>query len=183
VTNGSVRMLDDRPHKKGYQSLDQPNQLFHNTGKAEFVESSAEAGEAFNRSAVGRGAAFGDIDNDGDTDVLISNNNGRAALFLNRVGNRNHWLGLRLLGDKINRDMLGAVVEIIVTKQNKLWRRVRTDGGYCSAQDPRVLAGLGGSDHVEAVRVTWPSGKTEEWKNPPVNRYITLKQGASPEIK
>jgi hypothetical protein len=183
VTNGSVRILEDLAHNKDSNPLDQPNQLFHNTGKASFVDSSSEAGEAFNRSAVGRGAAFGDIDNDGDTDVLISNNNGRASLFLNQVGNRNHWLGLRLVGDKVNRDMLGARVEIRVTKQNTLWRRVRTDGGYSSSQDPRVLAGLGNSDRVEAVRVYWPSGKAEEWRNPPVNRYITLKEGASPEIK
>src|SRR5207247_5603412 len=78
VTNGSVRMLEDPGHNRDSHPLDQPNQLFHNTGKASFIDSSAEAGAAFNRSAVGRGVAFGDIDNDGDTDVLISNNNGRA---------------------------------------------------------------------------------------------------------
>jgi hypothetical protein len=183
VTNGAVRILEDPAHKKDGHPLDQPNQLFRNTGKGSFIDVSAEGGEAFNRSAVGRGAAFGDIDNDGDTDVLISNNNGRARLFVNQVGNRNHWLGLRLVGDKVNRDMLGARVEIRITKLNTLWRRVRTDGGYCSSQDPRVLAGLGNSDHVEAVRVHWPSGKFEEWRDPPINRYLTLKEGSSPEIK
>jgi hypothetical protein len=183
VTNGAVRVLEDPAHKKDGHPLDQPNQLFRNTGKGSFIDVSAEAGEAFSRLAVGRGAAFGDIDNDGDTDVLISNNNGRARLFLNQVGNRNHWLGLRLVGGKINRDMLGARVEIRITKQKTLWRRVRTDGGYCSSQDPRVLAGLGNSDRVEAVRVHWPSGRIEEWRDPPINRYITLREGSSPEIK
>ena len=183
VTNGAVRILEDPARKKNGHPLDQPNQLFRNSAKATFIDVSAEAGEAFNRSAVGRGAAFGDIDNDGDTDVLISNNNGRARLFLNQVGNRNRWLGLRLAGEKTNRDMLGARVEVRITKQNTLWRRVRTDGGYCSSQDPRILAGLGKSDRVDAVRVHWPSGKVEEWRDPPVNRYITLKEGASPEIK
>jgi hypothetical protein len=182
VTNGAVRLLEDPTHKKDGNPLAQPNQLFHNTGKRNFVDASSEAGQAFIQLAVGRGAAFGDIDNDGDTDALISNNNGRARLFLNQVGNRKHWLGLRLVGDKSGRDMLGARVEIRVTKQHTLWRRVRTDGGYCSSQDPRVLAGLGSSDRVEAVRVHWPSGKVEEWKDPPVNRYITLKEGASPQI-
>src|SRR5207302_10585304 len=164
-------------------SLAQPNQLFRNNGKGSFTDVSAEGGEAFNRLAVGRGAAFGDIDNDGDTDVLISNNNGPASLFLTQVGNRNHWLGLRLVGDEFNRDMLGARVEIRIAKDNTLWRRARTDGGYCSAQDPRVLAGLGKSNRVEAVRVHWPSGKIEEWKDPPIDRYVMLKEGASPGIK
>lgn len=182
VTNGAVRMLEDPAHKDS-NPLAQPNQLFRNNGKGSFIDVSREGGEAFNRLAVGRGAAFGDIDNDGDTDIVISNNNGSVSLFLNQGGNRNHWLGLRLVGDKFNRDMLGARVEIRVAKDNTLWRRVRTDGGYCSAHDPRVLAGLGKSNRVEAVRVHWPSGKIEEWKDPPIDRYVTLKEGASPEIK
>ncbi len=183
VTNGAVRLLEDPTRKNDGNPLAQPNQLFHNTGKGSFIDVSKEAGQAFNHLLVGRGATFGDIDNDGDTDVLISNNNGPARLFLNQVGNRNHWLGLRLVGDKVKRDMLGARLEIRVTKEKTLWRRVRTDGGYCSSQDPRVLAGLGASSRVEAVRVHWPSGKVEEWKDPPVDRYVTLKEGASPEIK
>jgi enediyne biosynthesis protein E4 len=183
VTNGAVRILEDPAHKQNGHPLDQPNQLLRNTGKAAFIDVSAEAGEVFNRAAVGRGAAFGDIDNDGDTDVLISNNNGRPRLFLNQVGSRNHWLGLRLVGNKTNRDMLGARAEIRVTKQRTLWRRARTDGGYCSSQDPRVLAGLGNSDHVEEIRIYWPSGKVEGWKDPPINRYVTLKEGSSPQIK
>lgn len=183
VTNGAVRLLEDPTRNNDGNPLAQPNQLFHNTGKGSFIDVSKEAGQAFNHLLVGRGATFGDIDNDGDTDVLISNNNGPARLFLNQVGNRNHWLGLRLVGDKVKRDMLGARVEIRVTRDKTLWRRVRTDGGYCSSQDPRVLAGLGASSRVEAVRVYWPSGKVEEWKNPPVDRYVTLKEGASPEIK
>jgi hypothetical protein len=183
VTNGAVRLLEDPTRNNDGNPLAQPNQLFHNTGKGNFIDVSKEAGQAFNQLLVGRGATFGDIDNDGDTDVLISNNNGPARLFLNQVGNRNHWLGLRLVGDKVKRDMLGARVEIRIPKEKTLWRRVRTDGGYCSSQDPRVLAGLGASSGVETVRVHWPSGKVEEWKDPPVDRYVTLKEGASPEIK
>jgi hypothetical protein len=183
VTNGAVRLLEDPTRNNDGNPLAQPNQLFHNTGKGSFIDVSKEAGQAFNHLLVGRGATFGDIDNDGDIDVLISNNNGPARLFLNQVGNRNHWLGLRLVGDKVKRDMLGARVEIRIPKEKTLWRRVRTDGGYCSSQDPRVLAGLGASSRVEAVRVHWPSGNVEEWKDPPVDRYITLKEGASPEIK
>ena len=181
VTNGAVRILQEQAQQRNPFPFAQPNQLFRNNGQGGFSDVSTAAGPAFNLAAVGRGAAFGDLDNDGDTDVLIANNNGRARLFLNQMGNRNHWLGLRLVTDK--RDALGARVEISATKNNVLWRRARTDGGYCAGQDARVLAGLGQAARVEAVRVHWPSGKLEEWKNPPVNRYITLKEGASPQIK
>lgn len=183
VTNGAVRILQDRARKRDLFPFDQPNQLLRNTGKGSFVDVSGEAGAAFNEESVGRGAAFGDIDNDGDADVLISSNNGRARLFLNQVGNRNNWMGLRLVGGKSNRDMLGARVEIVIDKKNSLWRRARSDGSYLSSHDPRVLAGINRASRVEAVRVHWPSGKVEEWKNLLVNRYITLREGASPEAK
>jgi len=111
-----------------------------------------------------------------DTDILVTNNSGPAKLLLNRTGNQNHWLGLRLLGAS-GRDMLGAVVEITVAKNRILRRRVRTDGSYLSANDPRVLAGLGKAAGVDSVRVHWPDGEVEEWKGPPVDRYTILKQG------
>jgi hypothetical protein len=163
--------------------LGQPNQLFHNDGGRKFVDVSGTAGEAFQLLEVSRGAAFGDIDNDGDTDVLITNNNGPARLFLNQVGNRNHWLGLRLIGKDNDRDMLGALVEIVISKNMTLWRRARTDGSYLSANDPRVLAGLGSSAHVETVRVHWPNGSISEWRDPPVDQYLTWRQGAAPPKK
>ena len=177
--NGSVRTLEGQARAGDPYRLGQPTQLFRNTGKGVFIEASQEAGDAFRLSEVGRGAAFGDIDNDGDTDVVISNNNGPARLLLNQIGNRNHWLGLRLIGEKINRDMLGARVEIAISKSTTLWRRARTDGSYCSSLDPRVLAGLGKSDRVEAVRVYWPSGRSDQWEYPPVDRYTILREGAT----
>lgn len=179
VVNGAVRLLPELAHKGDPYPLGQPNQLFHNNGKGQFAEVSEQAGQTFRLLEVSRGAAFGDVDNDGDTDVLISNNNGPARLLINRVGNRNHWLGLRLLGKKENRDMLGARVEIVVNTRRVLSRRARTDGSYCSSQDPRVLVGIGPSERVEAVRVRWPDGSVEEWRSPPINRYLTLKEGAS----
>jgi len=94
---------------------------------------------------------------------------------LNEVGNRNHWLGLRLV-DKTGRDALGASLEIIVAKNRILRRRVRTDGSYLSANDPRVLVGLESTTRVDAVRVRWPDGATVELKAPQVDRYTTVKQ-------
>lgn len=180
TANGAVQLLPELVRKGDPYPLGQPNQLFHNDGKGTFVEVSDEAGAGFQLLEVSRGAAFGDIDNDGDTDLLLTNNNGPARLFLNQVGNRKHWLGLRLVG-KNGRYLLGARIEIVISKNNVLWRRVRTDGSYLSANDPRVLAGLGSAVAVETVRVHWPDGTVESWKGPPVDRYTMLQQGASGE--
>ena len=173
VANGAVQLLPELMRKGDPLPLDQPNQLFRNEGNGKFIEVSDPV---LQRLEVGRGAAFGDIDNDGDTDVLVTNNNGPVKLLVNQVGSRNHWLGLRLVG-RNGRDMLGARVEVVIKKGNVLWRRARTDGSYLTANDPRVLAGLGSTSRVEAVRVHWPDGSVEEWKELPVDRYTTLKQG------
>ena len=177
VTNGAVQLIPELMGKGDPFPLGQPNQLFHNTGKGAFIEVLDQLPAEFSLNQVGRGAAFGDIDNDGDTDVLITNNNQPARLFVNQIGNRNHWLGLRLTG-KSGSDALGARVQVTVTKNLVLWRRVRTDGSYLSANDPRVLFGLGNSRAVESVRVYWPDGVIEEWKNLPVDRYTTLTEGS-----
>jgi hypothetical protein len=179
VANGAVRILRELARKGDPFPLGQPNQLFHNEGGGKFVETSESAGPTFRLLEVSRGAAFGDVDNDGDTDVVVTNNNGPARLFLNRVGNRNHWLGLRLVGLRAARDMLGASVEIVVTPKQVLHRRARTDGSYLSSQDPRVLVGLGTASRVASVRVRWPSGTVEEWKDLPADRYLTLKEETS----
>jgi hypothetical protein len=172
VANGAVQLLPELMRKGDPLPLDQPNQLFRNEGAGKFVEVSDPALQLLE---VGRGAAFGDIDNDGDTDVLVTNNNGPVKLLLNQVGNRNHWLGLRVVG-RNGRDMLGARVEVVIKKGTVLWRRARTDGSYLTANDPRVLAGLGSTSRVEAVRVHWPDGSIEEWKELPVDRYTVLLQ-------
>jgi len=132
----------------------------------------------FETDTLPKGLVVGDVDNDGDTDFLVTNNNGPARLFLNQVGNRNHWVGLRVVG-KSGRDMLGAVVEIVVGENNTLRRRVKSDGSFLSGNDPRVLVGLGGATRVKAVRVRWLGGAVEEWKGVLVDRYTTLKEGTA----
>lgn len=182
AANGAVQLLPDLVRDKNPFPLGQPNQLFHNTGKGSFVEIMDQAGPELQLPEVSRGAAFGDVDNDGDTDVLINNNNGPARLFLNQVGNRNHWLGLRFVG-KTGRDMLGTQVEIVISKDRVLRRRVRTDGSYLSGNDPRVLVGLGAAGAVEMVRVRWPSGVVAEWKDLVVDQYTTLRENTAPVEK
>ena len=155
----------------------QRNQLLRNLGDGRFEDVTARAGAAFDLSAISRGAAFGDFDNDGDIDVLVANADGRPRLLVNTIGARNHWLGLRLVGRDAPRDMVGARVAVTRGDGTKLWRRARADGSYASANDPRVVAGLGASGDTPRVRVFWPSGRVEEWTDLPVDRYTTLTEG------
>jgi hypothetical protein len=156
---------------------DQRKVLFRNLRNGMFENVTDRAGAVFRLSEAGRGAAFGDIDNDGDVDVVIGNDNGRLRLLVNNVGNRNHWLGLRMVGAQ-GRDMLGARVVVTLRDGSKRWRRVRSDGSYGSANDPRVLVGLGPSAEPAAVQVHWPSGHVEQWADVAVDRWTTLKEGS-----
>ena len=157
-------------------ALDQRNQVFRNTG-AGFEAATDRAGSVFELSEVSRGAAFGDVDNDGDTDVLVANAAGRVRLLLNRIGNRRHWLGLRLVDPATRRDAVGARVAVVFPDGSTRWRRARADGSFASANDPRVLVGLGESPDFSLVRVHWPGGAVEEWTDVPVDRYTTLTRG------
>ena len=157
---------------------DQRKQIFRNVGGQRFEEATGRGGAAFDVSEVGRGAAFGDVDNTGTMDVVVVNANGPARLFLNHAGRRQHWLGLRLVGGpQVPRDMLGARVAVERSDGSVLWRRARSDGSYASANDPRVLVGLGSTAAVARVRVIWPGGREEQWRDLPIDRWTTLQEG------
>jgi hypothetical protein len=179
TVNGAVQTIQALAQAHDRFPLHQLKQLFRNLGNGRFEDVTDRAGAVFRVSEVGRGAAFGDIDNDGDVDVLVANNNGPAQLLINNIGNRAHWLGLRLVGGRVPRDMLGARVEIIRRDRPTLWRRAHADGSYASASDPRVLAGLGDSKERPTVRVRWPSGHVEAWNDVPIDRYVTLTEGTA----
>ena len=155
---------------------DQRKSLFRNLGDGTFEDVTGSAGAAFDLSETGRGAAFGDIDNDGDVDVVVGNDSGPVRLLVNRIGNRRHWLGLRLVGAG-GRDMLGARVAVRRPGEPTLWRRARSDGSYASANDPRVLVGLGDSEVRPAVEVRWPDGQRETWESVAIDGWTTLAQG------
>ncbi len=181
IANGAVRIQEALARTGDPFPLAQTNQLYKNlgrdaAGRVRLAEATAEAGAVFGRPAVGRGAAFGDVDEDGDTDILVCNNNGPVRLLLNQVGSRNPWLGLRLV-DRHGRDALGARVEVARQGATSLWRRAHSDGSYASASDPRVLVGLGAAPRVTGVRVLWPDGAVESFPPPPLGRYTTLEQG------
>ena len=178
-TNGHVDNLE----KQTQLNYGMKAQVFINQGKGVFEEVTEQSGDYFQDRWVGRGAAFGDIDNDGDMDVVVTNNGGAARLLLNNVGNQNHWLGLRLVGGSRPRDMLGARVGVFRPDGPTLWRRSRTDGSYASAHDPRVLVGLGRTRALSRVRVIWPSGHIEEWTNLSINQWVTLTQGTGRAVE
>jgi hypothetical protein len=178
TVNGAVRTLEAFARARDPFPLHQQKQLFHNLGNGRFEDITDRAGQVLRVSEVSRGAAFGDIDNDGDTDVLVGNDNGKPQLLINNVGSRNHWVGLRLLGGQSAREMLGARVAIVREDGKTLWRQARADGSYASANDSRVLVGLGPSSKSPLVHVIWPSGRVEDWTGIPVDRYSTLKEGS-----
>ncbi len=197
AVNGDVNEDVTRLERTGDPfPLGQRNQLFHNL-RGRFDDVTDRAGAVFKLVEASRGAAFGDIDNDGDVDVLVGNGAGRVRLLINNIGNRNHRVGLRLVGETAaapmmktgrglaapkprgdgGRDMLGARVGVIRSSGPVLWRRARADGSYASANDPRVLVGLGRSMERPRIRVVWPSGHAEEWADLAIDRYTTLVEG------
>jgi len=184
IANGEVRVMPILARSGDTYPLHQPNQLFRSLGTGKFEEVTESAGEVFGLSEVSRGAAMGDIDNDGDIDIVVANSNGPVRLLINKVGNGNPWIGFRLL-DTRGRDAIGAKIEVTRKQSKPLHRRVRTDGSYASANSPRVLVGLGEDPAIERVIVRWPSGRTETWRGLDPGRFHTLTEGGgqAPEQK
>jgi hypothetical protein len=182
IVNGAVTHTAEALAANERFKLQQRRQLFRNIGNGRFEEITDRAGRAFTMAEVGRGAAFGDLDNDGDTDIVVANDNGPVRVLVNNIGSRSSWIGLRVLSER--RDALGARVTIIRDDATTLSRRARSDGSYASANDPRVLVGLG-SDGASSLKVQifWPSGRSEEWSGILVSRYSTLTEGTGTEIR
>jgi len=174
AVNGAVHLIEELKTPQDPYPLQQRKQLFHNLGNGHFEETTASAGAVFQLVEVGRGLAAGDLDNDGSTDLVVSNNNGSLRVILNRMGSAKPWLGLRLLVGK--RDAYGATVEIRRQGAPTLRRRVRADGSYLSANDPRILVGLGDTPQIQSLTVHWPDGRSEAFPVPPLRQYTTLVQ-------
>ncbi|MBI4606021.1 MAG: CRTAC1 family protein [Planctomycetes bacterium] len=180
AANGAVRRLpgpasDPHPFR-------QPDQLFHSEG-GRFVETTASSGLDGSRPLAGRGTAFGDVDNDGDVDLLVSNNTGPLKLYLNNVGSRRGWLRVELRGTRSNRDGYGARVAVHLEDGVVLWQSAGTDGSYASASDPRLHFGLGDALRAERVVVRWPAGGAEAWEDVPANAQVLLVEGQGKPVE
>ncbi len=131
-----------------------PSQLFENQG-GRFRE--ADGGSGFRTPAISRGSVEADLDNDGDPDLLINGLNGPLRLFLNQTNARQSWIGFRILNQATSSDWIGARVALVKKDVPVAWRRVRTDGSYCSARDPRVVFGLKNLQ-FDSVWIVLPDG-------------------------
>jgi enediyne biosynthesis protein E4 len=135
-------------------------------------------GEVFQKDWAGRGAAFGDLDNDGDIDVVVSNIGQNAVVLRNDGGNLRNWLGVRTLGRKSNRDGLGAQVKVVSASGLTQYFTVNTAVGYLSASDKRLLVGLGGDSTARLVEIRWPSGIVQTFDNVKAGQILTATEPA-----
>jgi len=167
-------LVEEFSHQVTYR---EPLLLFRNNGKL-FENVSERSGPIFSKSFAARGLAIGDFNNDGATDVLIAVNDSAPILLKNNIGEKNHWLGIRLVGTKSNPDAIGA--RIRYKAGDRIRHRMKVGGGsFLSSHDPRIVLGLGASEKMEWVEITWPlpGGETKRFTDLPVDRYITIVEG------
>ena len=175
ITNGAVKREDG---KSGASNLYlHHDQLFHNEGSGKFLDVSNIAGPDFAKLGIGRAAAFGDLNNDGNTDIVTVYADGEARLLLNQGVGGASGLDIKLVGVKCNRMGLGARVGVTTTDGLKQWRRCRTDGSYQSSSDPRVHFGLGSKNKLKSIEVIWPDGSHEVRSASSVSGSLTFQQG------
>jgi hypothetical protein len=172
VAQGHV--LDTIEKSTTYLKYKQPLLLMRNTGTS-FVDVSADAGGPFISPVAARGAAYGDLNNDGQIDVVVAVLND-SPLILKNQGTQNHWIGITLAGAKSNRQGIGARVSVEDTNGRKQVFDVSTSSSYLSANDPRIIAGVGNASGVKAVEVRWPSGRTQTVVKLEMQKYNLIKE-------
>jgi hypothetical protein len=165
----------NEPHLRYRES---PLLLWNEKGK-KFLDVSAQSGEVFQQKWAARGLAIGDIDNDGKIDVVVTENDGPAWVLRNETPTRNHWITLKLVGVKSNKDGIGAQIKI-TTADGAQYATVTTAGSYQSSSDKRAHFGLGSVSTVTRAEIHWPSGITQVLKNPPVDQILTVTEASSP---
>lgn len=173
IANGHV--LDNVKEFHAGTDYAEPKTVYRNLG-GRFQDVTKQLGPDLVDARVSRSAAFADYDNDGDIDVLVTNSGDRPQLLRNDGGNRNHWLEIRLIGTRSNRDGIGAKVKIVV---NGVTQTDEAKGGmsYQAAHDPRLHFGLGNAAQIATLNVVWPSGAFTKLTNVPADRCITIKEG------
>jgi enediyne biosynthesis protein E4 len=179
VINGHI--LDNIPMYHPEVPYEEEKMLYRNRGDGNFVDATRTEGADFRKPRVGRGLAVGDYDNDGWQDFLVSNNGEDAQLFRNEGGSSpaaqgNHWIAVRLIGVKSNRDGIGASLKL-TAGDFKSYDQAKGGMSYCSAQDPRMYFGLGKHEMVDSLVIHWPSGYVQELKDIPADVIVTVTEG------
>jgi hypothetical protein len=165
-------VLDTVEKSTAYLKYKQPLLLMRNTSQG-FVNVSATAGAAFSAPIAARGAAFGDLNNDGQVDAVVSVLDD-APVILRNAGTTHHWLGIELSGTKSNRNGIGARVTVTNATGQKQIFDAGTAGSYLSSNDPRIVVGLGNAKAARSVEVRWPSGKVQTITSPAIDRYLKI---------
>jgi hypothetical protein len=172
--NGHV--ADDIARVQPTITYAQPPHLFRNLGGKKFDDLSTRLGADFSKAVVARGAAYGDYDNDGDADLLITANNGPARLLRNE-GAVNHSLRVTLAGTSSNRDAIGSKVRVRRDQGEPLSRMVKTGSSYLSQSELPLTFGLGTATKVTAIEITWPDGKVERVAGIDADQTVTIQEG------
>jgi hypothetical protein len=176
--NGGVRVMttqQDRGERFPYRER---KLLLRNLGKGKgFEDMTPGAGPDLQPLEVSRAAVFGDVNNDGGIDILVTNNNGPARVLLNTVPDRGHWILVHREGVRTNRSGYGSVVELVRKNGTSVKRMARGDGSYLAANDPGIHFGLGKTPDVDRIQVRWLAGTCEAWQQTAVDRIVNLREG------
>jgi hypothetical protein len=156
----------------------EPNSIFRNLGNGKFQDVSSTAGPDFQIEAAHRGVAFGDFDNDGRIDMVVTVLGGQVKLLHNITESNNHWILLKLVGTKSNRMGIGAQIHITTEDGRSQWNEVTTSVGYASSSDSRVHFGLGASHLIKDMEVRWPSGIKQTLHDVAVDRVLTVEESS-----
>ncbi len=177
AANGHV--ADDIGNLRPTLRYEEPVLLFHNKGKSKFEDATARTGSALRRPVVGRGAAYGDFDNDGDLDLLLTTNNGPARLLRNENGNQNDMLRVKALGTRSNRDGIGAKITLTTNKGARQFAMVKSGSSYLSQSELPITFGLGKPENGRTVslEIVWPSGKKDVVREIQPNQSVTVTEG------